>query len=63
MLAAAADVYADIESQLRRAGQAIGPLDTQIAAIALAHRLTVVTHNIRHFERVPALEIEDWEAA
>ena len=38
----------------------IGPLDTQIAAIVLAHNLTLVTHNTRHFKRVPNLTIEDW---
>ena len=61
--AAAADWYAQIDFQLRRNGQPIGPLDSQIAAIALAHDLTVVTHNTRHFNRVPSLPVEDWEAA
>ena len=60
---AAADFYAEIDSRLRSAGQLIGPLDTQIAAIAQAHDLTVGTHNTRHFERVPQLQIADWETA
>ncbi len=33
-----------------------------IAAIALAHHLILVTHNVREFSRVPGLKIEDWEA-
>ena len=41
----------------------IGPLDTQIAAIALVHNLTLVTHNTRHFSRIPDLAIEDWALA
>ena len=38
-----------------------GPYDLQIAAIALAHRCTLVTNNTQEFSRVPGLRIEDWE--
>ena len=31
-----------------------------LAAIALSYDLTIVTHNVREFERVPNLRIEDW---
>ena len=40
-------------------GHAIGERDTQIAAIALAHKLTLVTHNVREFGRIARLNIED----
>jgi tRNA(fMet)-specific endonuclease VapC len=33
----------------------------QIAAIAIAHNLIVVTHNTREFGRIENLKIEDWE--
>ncbi len=59
----AADHYARIRSELEAAGTPIGPYDLQIAAIALANDLVLVTHNIGEFSRVPALRIEDWEAA
>lgn len=36
--------------------------DLQIAVIALANNLTLVTHNIREFSWVEGLRIEDWEA-
>ena len=39
---------------------AIGPYDMLIAAIAMAHNLIVVTHNTKHFGRIPGLKIEDW---
>nr|MDQ2997357.1 hypothetical protein [Chloroflexota bacterium] len=42
-------------------GIPIGAHDLQIAAIALAHDLTLVTHNTREFSRVAGLRLEDWE--
>lgn len=60
---AAADGYANIRYQLEKSGQMIGPLDIQIAAIALANDCIVVTHNVAEFRRVPGLRVEDWQAA
>ena len=37
-----------------------GVNDLMIAAIALTHGLTLVTHNCGEFERVPGLQVEDW---
>jgi tRNA(fMet)-specific endonuclease VapC len=39
----------------------IGLNDLLIASTALAYGATLVTHNTREFERVPDLQIEDWE--
>ena len=36
--------------------------DLLIAATALVHGLTLVTHNTRHFQNVPNLEVEEWLA-
>jgi tRNA(fMet)-specific endonuclease VapC len=58
---AAADRYAAIRHHLESIGQVIGPLDQQIAAIALANGCTLVTHNTAEFGRVPGLVIEDWQ--
>lgn len=52
--------FGDIRAHLARQGTPIGPYDMQIAAIALAHGLTLVTHNTREFARVPELILEDW---
>jgi len=57
----AADRYAAIRHHLEWIGQMIGPLDLQIAAIALAHACTLVTHNTAEFGRVPGLVLEDWQ--
>lgn len=53
---------AELRADLEANGNVIGPHDLQIAAIALQHRLTLVTHNSREFSRVAGLTIEDWEA-
>ena len=48
----AADLYGEIRVQLYRRGLPIGPNDLMIAAICLAHGLTLVTHNTREFSRI-----------
>ena len=54
-------VYAAVRTDLESRGMAIGPLDTMIAAIAVANGLTLVTHNTAEFSRVPGLNLVDWE--
>lgn len=57
---AAADRYGALRHHLKQQGTPIGDMDTQIAAHALAEDLILVTHNTRHFERIPTLTLEDW---
>ena len=52
---------AEIRDGLERRGTVIGPYDLQIAAIALHHGLTLVTHNAAEFSRIAGLKFEDWE--
>ena len=52
--------YAGVRAKLERAGTPIGPLDTLIAAQAVARKLTVVSNNEREFRRVAGLAIENW---
>ena len=52
--------YARIRDELERTGQVIGGNDLLIAAIALTHDLTLVTHNGGEFKRVSGLRVEDW---
>lgn len=52
--------YGKLRTDLEKAGTPIGPNDLFIAAQALAHNLTLVTDNVREFERVPHLKIENW---
>lgn len=53
--------YGQIRAQLAEAGTPIGPNDLMIASIALAHGLTLITHNTREFGRVAGLILADWE--
>ena len=56
----AAYEYGQIRAELERKGKPIGPLDMQIAAHAKAENLIIVTNNVREFERVEGLMIENW---
>lgn len=58
---AAAQEYGRLRAYLESRGETIGGNDLLIAATALAHGLTLVTHNVGEFARVPGLRIEDWE--
>lgn len=57
----AAVQYGRVRAELERQGKPIGPYDLQIAAVALAQDVTLVTHNTGEFGRVPGLHFEDWE--
>lgn len=50
-----------IRAVLAQAGTPIGAYDILIAGQALARNMTLVTHNMREFSRVPELNVEDWE--
>ena len=56
----AAGAYGVIRSHLEQLGQTIGNLDMLIAAQAIAHKLTLVSNNLKEFERVPELVCENW---
>lgn len=58
----AAEVYGRLRAQLEREGRRLAEPDLRIAAIALTRDLTLVTGNVRHFQRVPDLRVENWLA-
>ena len=57
---AAAEAYGTVRAAMEKKGRPIGPLDTLIAAHALALGTVLVTNNTREFRRVPGLSVEDW---
>ena len=58
--ALAAFEYGEIRQYLQEKGTPIGPLDMLIAAHARSENMVLVTNNVREFERVPELEVENW---
>ena len=52
--------FGQIRAALYRAGRPIGPYDMMIAGQARASGLKLVTNNVKEFERVPGLLVEDW---
>lgn len=55
-----AERYGSVRHDLETRRCVIGPMDLQIAAIALVHDLTVVTGNVDEFGRVHGLKVESW---
>jgi tRNA(fMet)-specific endonuclease VapC len=51
---------ADFLHNLRRQGIRIGTMDLKIASIVLAHNATLLSGNLRDFQQVPHLRVENW---
>jgi predicted nucleic acid-binding protein len=51
---------ADLQASLRKSGLTIEMPDAIIAATASVHDLVLVTRNVRHFQNVPDLVMENW---
>ncbi|WP_428944769.1 type II toxin-antitoxin system VapC family toxin [Pantoea sp. FN060301] len=57
---AAVDATTGVKAALAAAGTPIGPNDTAIAGHAVATGAVLITNNVRDFERVAGLTLEDW---
>jgi predicted nucleic acid-binding protein len=53
-------LFGGVKADLESLGQRLPDADLWIAATAMSHNLTLVSHNQRHFARVPGLKLEDW---
>lgn len=56
----AAEVYGRLRVELERVGRPLSDADLMIAAIGIARNLILVTGNVKHFERVKSLKVENW---
>ena len=56
----AAKKYGDIRSFLEKQGTPLAHADLQIASITLSMNMTLITGNLKHFQRVPQLTVENW---
>lgn len=55
-----AEAAGELDAELIAKGQTIGPIDSQIAGIALTNHEPVLTRNTEHFKRVPGLHVETY---
>ena len=55
------DTYGRLRAELEAKGTVLDSFDLLIASTAIDANLTLVTHNTRHFERIPDLKLTDWE--
>jgi tRNA(fMet)-specific endonuclease VapC len=53
-------ISAEAYAVTRKNGKAVDDIDLLIAGVAIQNNCVLITHNKRHFEHIPGLEIEDW---
>jgi len=54
------EIFGMLKSQLEKKGSRLDDFDLLIASCALAHNLTLVTNNIKHFRRIKGLKLTNW---
>lgn len=52
--------FADIAARRKRLGRRVGTLDSQIAAIARANKMTIATRNVSHFRDCDVPLVNPW---
>ena len=57
---AAAQAYGRLRALLEKKGKRLDDPDLRIASIAVANGLTLVSGNLKHFRRIPDLDVVDW---
>ena len=54
------DLYAKEKARLRKQGQPVDDFDLLIGCTAISQGMTLVTNNIKHFERLSNIQMENW---
>jgi tRNA(fMet)-specific endonuclease VapC len=52
--------FGKVRGRLLQQGLSVPTADLMIAAVALVHNLTLVTHNTADFRHIPGLRLDDW---
>jgi len=52
--------FGEVRGTLLQQGISVPTTDLMIAAVALVHNLTLVTHNTADYRHVPGLRLDDW---
>ena len=55
-----AEIFARLKAALEIKGTRLDDFDLLIASCALTHNLILVTNNLKHFQRIPGLRLENW---
>jgi len=55
-------IFGFLKAELEKAGVGCSEPDLKIAAISLQHRLVLITGNVRHFQYIQGLKVENWMA-
>jgi predicted nucleic acid-binding protein len=58
--AATAEKFGSLSAELKKNGAPIGNFDVLIACIALEYGETLVSRNVKHFERIKGLKVMSW---
>ena len=56
----ALDIYANEKARLRKKGETVDDFDLLIGTSAMANDLTLVTNNLKHFEQLTKIKLENW---
>lgn len=54
------ETFSDLKARGQKTGSIVDDMDLLIAATALTYNLTLVTNNIKHFQKIEGLKIENW---
>ena len=57
----AAEIFGEVKNMLRKSGKILDDFDLLIAAITLSLDAVLITDNVKHFQRIERLKIEDWK--
>lgn len=55
-------VFGILKAEMEKSGIGCSEPDLRIAAIAIQHRLALITGNVKHFKSIPGLKVENWMA-
>ncbi len=53
-------LYGKLKAELEQKGLRLDDFDLLIGATSIVNKMTMVTSNTRHFERIPGIRLEDW---
>lgn len=56
----AIDVYAREKAKLKRSGTLVDDFDLLLGSTAITYKMIMVTDNLKHFERLSSIKIENW---